>query len=939
MNSRLSLRLSVLAFATLLPLCAVAQLNQTGTLSGEASDPQGLPLPGVTVVLRSPALIAPQLATQTGGKGQYRYLSLPPGLYEVAFTLDGMEPYVRKGLRIGVGQTTTVDAVLRLKGVSQDLVVVGKAPTIDLEANTSTTSLDQKFLAAIPTARNLDAVFNLAPGVVAESNNPSGAASSMNGSSVRDNTFNLDGVNITAPDVGTQMVEFGMDIIEEVSIQAGGLPAEYGDASGAVVNVVTRSGGNEMKGSVSLFYTNDSLQSTNTNGTPLEGSKSGYRYVVEPGVTLGGALAKDRLWFFTNLSFNQRSTNVPGYPYGQADQKSVSEFRPYPFVKLSFQPSEKDRFTASYAFSDFRQSDAGASAFNTESSTIKWSQPTDILNAQWSRTFSSSVFGDFKVGYVKNRVNSEAKNSDPSFVDLMTNVTSGGRGVNDLYSSTRFQSNLNGSLFLDGASGFHELKGGAELQLTASTRDFQPNPDPRNGMGQIMTAGGAPVYGIAFAPVSSKLATTNVAGYVQDTWRPSRRLTINGGLRLTHQEGRIPAQNETEGPQTFLGVTYNRSVPESLTPIRLTSLDPRLGGIFDITGDSKTLLKASYSRYTHSNVTEFFSSTNPNGFFVYAQALMPNGMPVPGAYLMAIYPNAAKVGWGGTDLKAPRTDEVVVSVEREITAEWSAAARYARKWDRDLVHAVDASQLDMNSLMSGNGLVWTNWVQVPFTDPYDGVKKYFWSQKAILPQNLYLVNPPGAKRDFDGFELTVVKKYSHGWSLMASYVWQDLRGLIGTDWNASYPGTSLYQNPNAHIDAEGTLNMERKNQFKLHGMVTGPWGVNASGSFRWLAGQHYTRTVASTDMGVSLAQGQTIINAEANGSRELPAQAVLDLRLEKVVPVAGLSVAVFVDVFNLFNEGAATEVQTRSGNPTLVFGQMTRIENPRIFRLGFRAEF
>jgi hypothetical protein len=122
-------------------------------------------------------------------------------------------------------------------------------------------------------------------------------------------------------------------------------------------------------------------------------------------------------------------------------------------------------------------------------------------------------------------------------------------------------------------------------------------------------------------------------------------------------------------------------------------------------------------------------------------------------------------------------------------------------------------------------------------------------------------------------------------------------------------------------------------------MLNGPWGINISGFFRYYSGQRYTRTVFSTDLGIALSQGATSINAEPMGSRMLPDQAILDLRLEKSFHLGGTSWAVFADGFNLFNGNKALAVQTRSSSALLVFGQMIAIQDPRAVRLGFRFEF
>ena len=181
MKTRFFAVLIIMALAAALPSTAAAQLNQTGTLAGTVTDSDKLPLPGATVTIKSPVIIVPQMDAITGPKGNYRFLSLPPGLYEVAFSLDGMDTLVRKDIRISVAQTTTIDAVLEPSTLSETVVVVGESPTIDVKSTTKATNLDRTFIAALPTARNLDAYFNMAPGVTAE-RNPNGLMSSASGS-------------------------------------------------------------------------------------------------------------------------------------------------------------------------------------------------------------------------------------------------------------------------------------------------------------------------------------------------------------------------------------------------------------------------------------------------------------------------------------------------------------------------------------------------------------------------------------------------------------------------------------------------------------------------------------------------------------------------------------------------------------------------------------
>lgn len=925
------LKKSLIFFSALLffVFTGFAQLSQTGMLSGTVKDVDGQPLPGVGVSIKSPALILPQMSTITNLEGIYRFPSLSPGMYEITFELDGFNTTIRKDIVLNVGKTATIDITMEFTALEEAVVVVGKTPTVDLKKTTMTVNLEKVFLTSIPAPRNLDTYVNMTPGFT---------SNTSHGSSVRDNTYNLDGVNLVDPTVGTQAVFFGMDIMEEISVQSGGLSAEFGAVKGAVINVVTKSGGNKLSGEVGFYYTHEKLQSDNTSGTPLEGHASGYRYNIEPSFSLGGPIIKDKLWFFTNVSFNKRARYVSGYPYDGESETPYDEFRPYPYVKLSFQPDRQNKFVVSYNYSDIRRNHRGASRFDTEDTTLKQLTPTHVFNFHWTRFFGSDFYTNLKIGYVNSSFDMLAKNQNPNVVEFLTNRSTGGSGYDDLNKRDRLQINADGTYFVDSLAGQHEFKFGGEFTYSWSYWGRKYYTDPRNDMYQVITYDGDPFYGVYYKEMDRYENLMNMAAFIQDSWTIGKRATLNLGLRLEHQRGIIPKQNEDEGEQSIYGYTYNRSVPETMTPLKWTTLAPRLGFVFDLTGDSKTMLKASFSRYFAANITQWFTYNNPNDFVIIADYLNPDGTRAD--YPFYVYlPGSTQVGYGDHKLKNPYIDEFTIGIERELFADFSVGLRYIRKWDRDLIEDVDANSLDIDALMGSGELIWTNWEPTTVTDPYDGSSITFWDQNQTLPGEYYTVNPPGADRDYDGIEVTVNKRFSHGWSVMASYIWQKSRGLIGTDFDDSYGARGYYDNPNVHINAYGRFPLERRHQFKLQGMVMGPWGINLSGYFRYLSGERYTRLVNSLDLGLDLYQGEETVLAEEKGTRGYPDLCVLDLRLEKVFNIGGLAFHVFADGFNILNRNKATGVETLSSNPNRIFEQMTAIETPRAFRLGFRFEF
>jgi hypothetical protein len=907
------------------------QSAQTGALNGTVTDSDGRALPGITVIIKSPALVVPEMTTVTNANGVYRLPALPPGIYEVTFMLEGMNTLVRKDIVVSLSKTTTVDATMTLETQQESIVVTGKSPTVDRQSTTKSANMDIAFLEYVPALRTLTSYLNITPGAT---------GSSIHGGSVRDTSYNLDGLNLADPVVGTQGVFFGLDIMEEISVETGGLSAEYGQARGAVLNVVSKSGGNKFSGTASVYYRHESLQSDNTSGTPLEGLSSGYVYEVEPGITLGGPLAKDKLWFFLNLSFNKREENEPGYPYDQAEEIPLDDFRPYPYIKFTYQPNQANKFVFSYNYSDIVRGHRGADQYHTEESTWKQTTPTHVFNLHWTRSFGSNFFMNFKAGGYYSLFDLNQKTREPSTFDFVTGLYTGGLGYSDYNQRHRLQINTDGTVFIDDLAGSHELKFGAEFLYAWSGREleFSNVTDPWGfQLYQTYTYYG-PYYTTYYAPYDTKEEMMNIGVFVQDNWSVTNNLTFNLGFRFESQHGYIPPQLEDRGVESVLGLfDFSRAVTEKIHAMSWNTISPRLSMIYDIFSDGTTLFKASYARYYMANLTQWFDGINPNGFAWYFGASDENY----NVYQLWGYGTSTPklLGWGDHKLKAPYMDEFTIGLERELFEDWSISARYIKKWDRKLLEDAAINELDMDALMDDGELVWTNYSEVTVTDPYDGQPITFYDIIDLYPSEYALVNPPGANRDYDGFELILNKRYSKGWQLNVSYVYQNSRGLIATDFSASWGGTGLFDDPNDHTNADGRFWYERRHQFKLTGMVKGPWGINLGTYMRFLSGRRYNRRVRTQDLGVALGQGNQTVYAEPRGARGYPDLFMVDIKFEKAFKLGPVNIRAFVDIFNIFNGNKATEYYLISSHPSLVFEEMEDIQDPRIFRFGAKIEF
>jgi outer membrane receptor protein involved in Fe transport len=954
--------LAVLILA--LVFSAAAQITQTGTLNGTVYDQDKQPLPGVTVTIKSPALILPQMDAVTTEHGHYRFPALPPGDYTVSFKLSGFKTLIREAIKVNVGVTTTLDVTLEQSTIEESVTVTGQAPTVDIQRTSMTASLTREVLQSLPAARNLGTFFNMAPGVT---------SSSVHGSSERDNTYNIDGVNVTDPVTGTQAGNFGMDVMEELSIQTGGLPAEYGSVRGGVINVVTRSGGNKFSGSASFYYRNKDMQSTNTKGTVFEGQTGGFDYELEPAVNIGGPIIKDKVWFFVNGSYQKSQEFTLGYPYDQPNQVPLDYKRPMPFAKLTIQLTKKDRIVLSFNYSDYVRHHRGAAYNQTVDTT--WDQTTPIYtyNFQLTHFFNSNFYMNLKAGYMDYALNLTAKNDQVSIYDSRTYLYSGSYGYDDIYSRNRFQAMTDATYFVDDLFGRHEFKAGAEFEYSYDSRYRRHNRDqyhygpffylPTLSDGSIRYDTTYP-YMTHYLDFTRKDRKMVIGAFIQDTWSPISRLTFNLGLRFDHQEGIIPKQGMERTPVEYppgSGTIYDPRVTEAFKPLIWNTFAPRLGAAFDLTGDGKTALKVSFCRYYIANIMQWFVTVNPNSFISWRVHYIKDpdtGLPVPDPNKLMYNFSATAGSIMDPNLKSPYLDEFTIGIEREILTDTRFGVRYIHKWDRNLIEDVNINAMNYNyykALYTTKGddaifdpLVWTNYAPVTTTDSYTNTTVTFWNRiSSTVPSKELVANPPGAKRDYDGVEVTLNKRFSHRWSAIVSYVWQKSRGLIGTDFDDSWSGQGYFDNPNTHINAMGDFAYERRNQFKIQAMWQGPWGIFISGYYRLLDGQRYARTIRSLDLGLSLSQGNTTIYAEPRGSRSLPILTLLDLRVEKTfrLPFKAGQLGLFCDIFNVTNVAIATSIYTTSSTYTTVngqrvqFGNLTALTDPRVFRLGIRYQF
>lgn len=919
-----------------------SQVGLTGKIRGTAvllSDES--PLPGVSVSLKSPALVLKQRATVTNTNGLFHFHSLPPGIYEVTFQLEGMDTVVRKDVNVSANMTVTLDIKMQLKSLQEKVVVDARVPTVDRMSTTVNTAMSAEFVKSIPTPRSLNSVVNLAPGVNGNVSLGAGA---------RDNNYNMDGVNTNDPETGTNAAVFNIDIAEEISVQTGGVSAEHAGGSGAVVNVVTKSGGNKLHGSITAYYTNEDLLGDNTGNYPELSEPAGNRYEVEPGFTLGGPIVKDKFWFFTSLNIYKNEERIANFPSGETENILQPQTNITPYLKLTYVPSEKDKFQTTLSFDSQKTGYSNAVWWRTAEATTDFKQKTTTAAFHWNHTFGSSFYTNLSIAYFKRLLDWVDNGQGTSYWDAVNQVQYGSNGMDDLNNRQRLQVNLDGNYFTDGSLGTHELKFGIQFQRAFWIREVNVY-GPDDGHGQHL--GWVDIYAgnwrdrYFWADFLSRVDLQKIGFYINDSWNVGKHITLSLGLRYDIDSTIFPKSTDTSemsapsGDFGYIGSpndTWNMVVDRKTTAYTWKNFSPRIGLIYDFGADGRTLFKANYARYTASNFSFYAAYLNPVNWVGYADGIDPDGN-VYALWWTRVPGTNTQAGYKDHKLKAPISHEVSVAIEREIFEDWSVALRYTRRWDRRLIETADASQLDLDELLDNGNYVWTNWTPHAFTDPVTGNQLTAWSQDGYKSSQNHIINPPDAKRDYKGFEITVKKRFSRGWQLHASYVNNNSKGMMNNFFSTFDSISGFYNDPNLHENAYGQLPMERRHEFKLHGIFQGPLGIHISGSARYLTGYPYTRRVNPRDLGVDAASWGTWVFAEPRGSYNLDNLFLVDLRLEKKFDLGNnFSISVFCDIFNLLNGDAVTSTEIDDASWT-EFGNVYGLQFPRYFRFGTRIEF
>jgi len=860
--------IAVLALVVCLAGAAVAQ-ESTGKISGTVTDQTGAVVPGTTITATSPTL-PKGLEVASDAAGRYVLQALPVGTYTLTVAKTGFTTLRQQNVAVRIGSDITYNPKLAVSRVAETVEVSETAVSIDPTSSRTATNIGASEMESLAKAqRSFNALLAMAPGVRTEikGGNAGMGGISVDGASGSENAYYIDGVEVSDVRRGSlrQQSAVPLEFIQEIQVKSAGFEAEYGGATGGVVNVATKGGSNDFHGRFELQFTNNQVNArdrgywqrsaANADAAEFFAPKEDTYRIFYPGFALGGPLLKNRLFFYESYMPDvERTERIVPYAFISGNALSgprqyiQERIRHYNLSRVDFQPTSKLQVYTSYIWSPARQKgnlpsrDARLAPPSNDVSVQGGFAPAQQYNAAANYMATSRLLFSARFGY--KYLNDKLGNYGLSAAPWITyqNATSRAPNVPAEFAGANGFSNVSSTLYnqrdittrkavyLDGSwvVGRHTLKVGYSISRVGN----DTNTDYTNGRfliywGDAFTRGSVTNQRGTYGYYSwedgvrntGQVHSSNQGMYFQDTWKIHPRVTINAGLRL---------ENEYLPP--YKAVVNGRKVANPVSFGWGDKLAPRLGGAWDIRGNGRWKLAGSFgyfydvmkyeiargsfgSDYWWSHV---YKLDNPNVYLL--SRTTPGALgAVISEYDNRTLPINAQGEIEGIDpgLKPYTSREYTFTLDHQVSSKLIATVRYSHK---DLLKAIEdigvLDATDSEVYLTGNP---------GFGETRDAKSVY----GGKTPNGNWLV--PKAVRQYDGLEFRVQGQLTKRLNVLGSYTYSRLYGNYSGTANSdesgrSDPGVSrAFDLPYYYFDASGSqknavgrLATDRPHEFKLY---------------------------------------------------------------------------------------------------------------------------
>jgi outer membrane receptor protein involved in Fe transport len=900
----------------------------TGTIDGAIVDENQAALPGVTVEATSPSLQGSKVAVADKG-GKFHLVFMPPGVYTIKFTLAGFTGVEQTGIAVELGRAIMLNVQMR-SAFKEEVVVSGTTPILDTKSAELGANFTSDQFSKLPVARNYASVTLTAAGTQDTSSAACPNCISIYGSTGAENVYYIDGINTTGIELATQGKHLNFEFIQEVQVKTGSYQAEFGKSTGGVLNVITKSGGNEFHGDVFAYYDPSAWQSA-VDAANLAVARETRTYVIQDytrqdyGVDLGGFLLKDNIWFFaaydrvnndSDLQITKDWTVFGGPAQDSIYTQKVK--RDLWSAKLTWRIGQNHSLIASgfgdptttegpvpgYALAGPETTFMGTLEEGGTDLTAKYEGVfgqgvvATLQYAEHNEKYDPSASPGFNMIWVQDRTHTVGGGTFP---------VSGGFGFAQLqeFGRTVYRGDL--AYFLNDFGGDHELKIGYEqehidvnsiayntglqrirVRCKSGTQITDPNTHELAGCGPggtyyqhefYMThrpPGGVtdPTIGDYVAPFPVTSGADNYAYFLQDAWRIAPNFTVNIGVRLDQQK------------------LYTSS---GATAMDLKdSWAPRLGLIWDVTGNGTSKVYASGGRFYEiipmdmvirsfggeiSTLTYNHTSDGSNVKCELAAADGYRACRIVGKESTPVDPN----------IKGQYVDEYVIGGEFEVVKDWVVGGKYI---NRNLPRVIEDALAADGSYYLGN--------------PGSGLLSEMYDETYT-----YLYPAPKPSRKFWGVELVAKKRFSNNWQMTASYLYSKLEG----NYDGTFQASTGQLDPNLNsafdyaeftVKNDGLLSFDRTHMFKLNASYQFNFGLSLGASAYYNTGTPLT----AYGYDVNYRNWEYYLSKRGAYGRT-DTEYEMDLHLGYPIRLGGMDLNILLDVFNLIDRQGETSRDQR----------------------------
>lgn len=992
---------AVIGTALLVSLIAVSAFAQaqSGNIFGKVQAKDGSVLPGVSVTLTGVG--APQTFV-SDATGAFRFLNLAPGTYKLKAELAGFGTATRLGVTVNLGRNADVTMTLN-PAAAESITVTAEAPLLDVRKTGDGANVTKVELQNVPTARDPWVILQQTPGIVMDRNNIGGNESGQQsvyiskGANNAQNTWNVDGVTITDfSATGSSPAYFDFDAFEEMQITTSSTDPRT-QTPGAQMNMVTKRGTNDFKGSAHALHTGHNLQATPkipSEATGYLSSINQINKINDDGGEVGGPIWKDKIWFWGAFGKQDIGILTSSIVFGQrfVDRTILKNEN----VKVNAQPTASNSLTLVDQYG--AKIKAGRNVGATRLPETAWNQDDNYAHGLgslkdptlWKIEDTQLIGSNFYLTGLYSKVQGGfqliADNGQgcqtfacgtsglPSWYDEKAG-TYRRSYVSEVILRPQKQYRLDGSAFANTGSISHELKFGyGYREATSSTQTAWPGAQWTDNYaiaGIPQGPNGRDTGKVHFmrSPISQYGDKANDL-YVGDTMLFGN-LTVNAALRYDIQKGFIGAGVAAANPNipTILPTINFPAV----SGLKFTNISPRLGLTYALGDDRRTLVRGSYSRYVNQLTAANVTPTSPGAYSEVAyyfndlngnNAADPNEIDFAAGPITPIPPATAKSSatrWA-SNLKAPYTDEITLGGEREVFKDLSVGVNGTYRKYKDFVGTVGEHTQGAGDYYSSSDYMLA---PVPVTAKLPNgttVTLPFYVLKPGITAAKYFVirNTPDYSQTYKGLEFTATKRLSSRWMLRGNFTLQDWTQNVGSGaivdptrgrTCGGCDGSQVLVLSGSTSGSKGNVYINSKWASSITGMYQIPV-VETSFGFNLNVRQGYADPYVAT-VTTSTGEGtKALLAAPAVDTFRNSTVTDLDLRLAKEIRVSRVGLTLSVDMFNAMNSNTILQrnlgsvctsrqstLATAGCTATSTSNRVSEVLSPRVLRLGARLSF